>query len=130
MTDYKELATRIRVQALKMVYRAKSGHIGSSFSTADILAVLYVGILNTDSSNPAWSDRDRFILSKGHGTSTVYTALAQRGFSPTGMAGFFLSERYPPSRPCYSQRTGYRSINRHPGAWITYRQRYGTGRKV
>ena len=82
MTDYGEFATRIRAEALKMVHRAKSGHLGSAFSIADILAVLYGGILDIDPKNPEWPDRDRFILSKGHGASTVYVALAEKGFFP------------------------------------------------
>jgi transketolase len=50
---------------------------------ADILAVLYSGVLRVDPGRPDWPDRDRFILSKGHGAAAVYAALAERGFFPT-----------------------------------------------
>lgn len=59
-----------------------SSHIGSVFSAADILAVLYGKILNVDPSNPRWEERDRFILSKGHAGAGVYAVLAERGFFP------------------------------------------------
>lgn len=77
-----ELARRIRVLALKAVHRAKASHIGSSLSAADLLAVLYGRVLKVDPARPDWPDRDRFILSKGHGGIAVYAALAERGFFP------------------------------------------------
>ena len=60
-----DLAHRIRVQALKMVHRARASHIGSALSSADIVAVLYGQIMSVDPARPSWSDRDRFLLSKG-----------------------------------------------------------------
>ncbi len=80
--DTQELANRIRVHALRMTSGGGSSHIGSVFSMADILAVLYGEILRVDPSNPQWKDRDRFILSKGHAGAGVYAALAERGFFP------------------------------------------------
>jgi len=80
--NYKVLATQIRVHALKMVHRARSSHIGGSLSMADLLAVLYGGVLRVDPSQPGWPDRDRFILSKGHACAAIYAALAERGFFP------------------------------------------------
>lgn len=74
------LAKRIRVHALRMTNRGGSAHIGSVFSIADLLAVLYGSALNVDPSNPRWPERDRFILSKGHAGAGVYAALAERGF--------------------------------------------------
>jgi transketolase len=65
-----------------MTSEGGSSHIGSVFSMADILAVLYGGILRVDPSNPQWKDRDRFILSKGHAGAGVYAVLAERGFFP------------------------------------------------
>ena len=79
---YKGLATRIRVHCLKMVHGGKSGHIGSMLSIADLLAVLYEKILRVDPANPKWSERDRFILSKGHAGGAVYAVLAEKGFFP------------------------------------------------
>lgn len=75
-----ELALRIRKHALRMTSRGGSSHIGAVFSMADILAVLYGGVLNVDPENPKSPDRDRFILSKGHGGAGVYAALAEAGF--------------------------------------------------
>ncbi len=74
------LAKNIRLQALLMVHRAKAPHIGSCFSIADIVSVLYGSILNVRPSEPKWIERDRFILSKGHAAAAVYAALALRGF--------------------------------------------------
>jgi len=81
-TDYQKRATQIRQHVLKMAHRAKSGHVGTNFSAADLLAVLYSGILNVRPDMPDWKLRDRFILSKGHGCASVYAALALRGFFP------------------------------------------------
>ena len=77
-----ELARRIRRHTLDMVNRARSSHIGTCFSMAEILAVLYGRILRLDSKSAGWSGRDRFILSKGHGCAALYAALAERGFFP------------------------------------------------
>jgi transketolase len=77
-----DLARRIRRQVIIMTNRANSSHIGSCFSIADILAVLYGETLRLDPQNPEWPDRDRFILSKGHGCAALFAALAERGFFP------------------------------------------------
>jgi transketolase len=77
-----KLAQQIRKHALRMTSLGKSSHIGSVFSIADILAVLYGEILQVDPQNPTWSARDRFILSKGHAGAGVYAVLAERGFFP------------------------------------------------
>ena len=65
------LAQKVRKHCLEMVCKGKSGHIGSMLSMADILPVLYTQILNVDSANPKMLDRDRFILSKGHGGAAL-----------------------------------------------------------
>lgn len=59
---------------------AKKGHIGSAFSAQEIVRVLYDSILNFDSKNPNWPERDFFILSKGHGCLAHYSVLADKGF--------------------------------------------------
>jgi len=76
------LAKRIRQHVVRMTHRAKSSHVGSSLSMADLLAVLYGEILRVEPDQPDWPDRDRFILSKGHGAAGAYAALAERGFFP------------------------------------------------
>ncbi len=78
--DTRALAIRLRKHALRMTSRAKSSHVGSAFSMADIIAVLYGGALNVDPARPEWDQRDRFILSKGHAGSCLYAALMERGF--------------------------------------------------
>lgn len=79
----KALACRIRAQVLRMVHRANASHVGTCLSMTDILAVLYSGVLRVDPTEPDWPDRDRFILSKGHGAAAVYAVLAECGFFPT-----------------------------------------------
>lgn len=80
--DSRDLARRTRIQALKMVHRARASHIGSALSICDIVAVLYGQILRVDPIQPASPQRDRFILSKGHACVAVYGALAETGFFP------------------------------------------------
>jgi|SRR5215469_4111730 len=82
LQDLTAFARAIRTDVLHMVHRAKSSHIGSCFSIAEILAVLYGRILNVDPMRPYKHDRDRFILSKGHACAALYSALATRGFFP------------------------------------------------
>ena len=76
------LASRIRKHVIEMTHRAKSSHVGTSLSMADILAVLYSGALRITPETVDSPDRDRFILSKGHGCAGLYAALAERGFFP------------------------------------------------
>ena len=78
----KVLAWLIRRNGLEMTHLSRGSHIGSIFSVAEILAVLYTSVLKVDPSNPAWPERDRLILSKGHAGSAVYSALAETGFFP------------------------------------------------
>ena len=78
--DTRELARRIRIHALRMTSLGGAAHVGSIFSCADIIAVLYGRTLRVDAANPDSSARDRFILSKGHAGGGLYAALAERGF--------------------------------------------------
>lgn len=80
--DSDHLARRMRVQAIKMVHGASASHIGSALSIADIVAVLYGRVMALDPTHPDWSERDRFLLSKGHACVAVYAALAECGFIP------------------------------------------------
>lgn len=66
-----------------MTNQAGSSHVGTSFSMAELLAVLYSGVMKVDPARPRWAERDRFILSKGHGCAGLYAVLAERGFFPT-----------------------------------------------
>lgn len=76
------LARRIRKNSIIMTSQANASHIGSSLSIADILAVLYGRILRFDPKSPEWPDRDRCILSKGHGCAALYSVLAEMGYFP------------------------------------------------
>lgn len=93
--DLSELARRIRIQATHMVHRAKSSHLGSGLSMADLLAVLYARILRVNPGRPDWPDRDRFILSKGHACAPLYAILAERGFFPLEWLDRFYQDGAP-----------------------------------
>ena len=80
--DLKQLALKIRKNAVNMTSAGGSSHIGSILSIADILAVLYGSVMNYKADEPKWKGRDRFILSKGHAGAGVYAALAESGFMP------------------------------------------------
>ncbi|MFR1672032.1 MAG: transketolase [Candidatus Gastranaerophilaceae bacterium] len=81
----KDLCKETRINVIKMVYNAQSGHIGGALSSAELMTVLYHKCMNVF---PKWSDdknfekRDRFVLSKGHASSVLYSVLAQLGFFP------------------------------------------------
>lgn len=75
-------ARLIRRDIIEMLARAGSGHTGGSLSAADIVASLYFWAMNVDPARPAWEDRDRFVLSKGHAAPVLYAALAEKGFFP------------------------------------------------
>jgi transketolase len=80
-----EVATRaqeLRIAVLKLVTSAATGHIGGSFSAAEIVASLYFHHMRVDPANPDWDERDRFLLSKGHAAPLLYTTMAARGFFP------------------------------------------------
>ena len=76
------ISARIRRSALEMVYRATSGHLGGSFSICELLTALYFNEMNIDPQKPHCPDRDRLVLSKGHCTPALYSALAARGYFP------------------------------------------------
>lgn len=80
--ELKKIANDIRKESLIMVYKAQSGHIGGSFSEADLLAALYFYKLKINLKKPDWEDRDRFVLSKGHASPAYYVVLAKKGFFP------------------------------------------------
>jgi transketolase len=78
--DLKAQANYLRRQSLTMIYRRQAGHPGGCLSAADIVAALYFRVLRIDPTKPDWEDRDRFILSKGHASALLYSALARRGY--------------------------------------------------
>jgi len=78
----KQKSLDIRCDVLAMLEEAGSGHTGGSLSLVEILVSLYYCKLNHDPENPSWGERDRFILSKGHGCPTLYAILADFGYFP------------------------------------------------
>jgi transketolase len=77
-----EAAGRVRSLIRRMILASGGGHAGGSLSMAEILAVLYFGLMNHDPARPDWPERDRLVLSKGHGSLALYAALALAGYFP------------------------------------------------
>ena len=73
-------ACKARIGAIIGTFNAKSGHPGGSLSAADMFTYLYFKEMNVDPANPAWEDRDRFVLSKGHCCPSLYAVLALKGY--------------------------------------------------
>jgi len=82
VAELERWATVLRLDCVRMLAVAKSGHLDSSLSAADIVAALYYRVLRHDSENPDWRSRDRFVLCKGHAAPIQYAALAQHGYFP------------------------------------------------
>jgi len=80
--ELEETARVLRRHVLKMTHQVQSGHPGGSMSACDIVTALYFHVLRVDPDNPAWADRDRFVISKGHACPVLYAALAEQGFFP------------------------------------------------
>ena len=80
LTDLKQIANRIRIDIVKMIGAAGSGHPGGSLSAVELLVALYFRVLRHDRNRPDWPDRDRFVLSKGHGVPVLYATLAEAGY--------------------------------------------------
>ena len=81
----------IRTQIIKVLQVAGRGHIGAAFSLVEILRVLYDQILIYDPSKPQWHNRDRFVLSIGHGCLALFAILAVKGFFPENAVEYFVS---------------------------------------
>lgn len=91
----KKIARNVRIDLLRALHHAKSGHTGGSLSSVEILVALYFSVLRHDPARPRWEDRDRFILSKGHGVPALYSVLANAGYFPRE---YLLTLRKPGSR--------------------------------
>ena len=79
-TQHDRMANAIRALAMDAVEQAKSGHPGMPMGTADVATVLFTQFLKFDPSDPAWPDRDRFVLSAGHGSMLIYALLYLTGY--------------------------------------------------
>jgi transketolase len=102
-----ETARHLRVEILKMLNTARSGHTGGSLSSIDVLTVLYFHAMRHDPSNPQWEERDRFVLSKGHAAPALYATLAQ--------AGYFSRDDLKTLRRLGSHLQGHPDMNKTPG---------------
>ena len=100
-------ACKVRMGVIESTYGAKAGHPGGSLSAAEVFTYLYFKEMNIDPKNPKWEERDRFVLSKGHTTPGLYSALAQRGFFPV--------EDLPTFRHIDSYLQGHPNMNTVPG---------------
>jgi transketolase len=87
--ELQEIARKIRINIINMLEKSQSGHPGGSLSSVEILTALYFKEMRIDPTNPKWEDRDRFVLSKGHGTPVIYGTLAERGFFPKEELNYF-----------------------------------------
>jgi len=102
-----ETARRLRKLDIQMLAKAGSGHPGGSLSAADFVTALYFRVLNHDPANPQWPDRDRLVLSKGHGVPIIYAALA--------VAGYFPESQLMTLRQLGSPLQGHPDLRRCPG---------------
>ena len=101
------LACKVRMGVVTATHAAKSGHPGGSLSAADLFTYLYFKEMNIAPANPAWADRDRFVLSKGHTAPGLYSVLALRGFFPV--------EELTTLRHIGSRLQGHPNMNETPG---------------
>ena len=106
-----EIARLIRIDVVTMIYKAGDGHPGAALSATDLITALYFHIMNVDPHNPGWQDRDRFILSKGHGCPALYAALARMGYFP--------QSDLPGLRSLESHLQGHPDMNKTPGIDFT-----------
>jgi transketolase len=109
--DLERYATILRINCVRMLAVAKSGHLDSSLSAADIVAALYYRELRHDPSRPDWPERDRFVLCKGHAAPIQYAALAEHGYFPRqDLMGV---------RKIGSHLQGHPDMNRTPGVEVS-----------
>lgn len=78
--ELRQIAWTLRKDVITMIGQAKSGHPGGSLSAIDVITTLYYNVLKHDPKNPTWEQRDRFILSKGHGCPALYAVLGEQGY--------------------------------------------------
>jgi len=82
LKEMEAIAKRLRRHIISMIGKAGSGHPGGSLSAVEIVTTLYFKVLRHKPQDPQWSDRDRFILSKGHAAPLLYATLAECGYFP------------------------------------------------
>ncbi|MEL4202356.1 transketolase [Plesiomonas shigelloides] len=121
MPSRKELANAIRVLSMDAVQKANSGHPGAPMGMADIAEVLWRDFLKHNPSNPAWADRDRFVLSNGHGSMLIYSLLHLSGYdlSIEDLKQFRQLHSRTPGHPEYGYAPGVETTTGPLGQGIT-----------
>jgi transketolase len=107
LDELRRKAREIRCDLVRMLAAAGSGHSGGSLSAVEIVTALYWHVLRIRPQEPAWPDRDRFVLSKGHAAPVLYSALAERGYFP--------KEDLQTLRKLGSRLQGHPDLRRVPG---------------
>jgi len=111
IAELERWATVLRIDCVSMLAVAKSGHLDSSLSAADIVAAIYYRVLRHDPLNPRWEERDRFVLCKGHAAPIHYAALAHQGYFPR--------EDLMGLRQIGAHLQGHPDMNRTPGIEVS-----------
>ena len=122
----RKAASEVRMHALEMVHHARVGHPGGDLSAADILVTLYLAVMKIDAKNPRWAERDRFVMSKGHCSGSLYATLAQAGFMRCGCVEDLYGSALEVEWASGPQQGGWRGGEyRAVGAWAA--DCYGSG---
>lgn len=121
MTYHKRLANAIRFLSMDAVQKAKSGHPGAPMGMADIAEVLWRGFMKHNPTNPKWADRDRFVLSNGHGSMLIYSLLHLTGYdlSIDDIKNFRQLHSKTPGHPEYGYAPGVETTTGPLGQGIT-----------
>jgi len=121
MSSRKDLANAIRALSMDAVQKANSGHPGAPMGMADIAEVLWNGHMKHNPSNPAWADRDRFVLSNGHGSMLIYSLLHLTGYdlSIDDLKAFRKLHSKTPGHPEYGYTPGVETTTGPLGQGIT-----------
>ena len=121
MPSRRELANAIRALSMDAVQKAKSGHPGAPMGMADIAEVLWNGHMNHNPTNPSWPDRDRFVLSNGHGSMLIYSLLHLSGYDLPieELAQFRQLHSKTPGHPEYGYAPGVETTTGPLGAGIS-----------
>jgi len=121
MSSRKELANAIRALSMDAVQKANSGHPGAPMGMADIAEVLWNDNMNHNPANPNWADRDRFVLSNGHGSMLIYSLLHLTGYdlSIDDLKNFRQLHSRTPGHPEYGYAPGVETTTGPLGQGIT-----------
>src|SRR5271154_6758085 len=82
VAELQAISKQMRREIVEMITHAGSGHPGGSLSAVEIVVTLFFDVMRHDPANPQWTDRDRFILSKGHAAPVLYSVMAECGYTP------------------------------------------------